>query len=146
MESGHSDEILCIPGDKRNYGIELFQVVEICSSLQISKVPCLPDCYAGVCNYKGTITPVVRLWEENEADSGDRDMMVIVREQNFQMGIPIGRPPFIIKTAQSERIENVQTFLESEVWAVKDIYKKDGELYLTIDMEQTMENLIIYPV
>ena len=70
MESGHSDEILCIPGDKRNYGIELFQVVEICSSLQISKVPCLPDCYAGVCNYKGTITPVVRLWEEDEADSG----------------------------------------------------------------------------
>ena len=52
-------EVLCIPGKRRNYAVEFPYVEEICKDVMISLMPCLPEHFAGVCNYKGSIVPVV---------------------------------------------------------------------------------------
>ena len=54
-------EVLCIPGNGRKYAVEFSYVEEICKDVVLSAMPCLPGYYAGVCNHKGTIVPVVRL-------------------------------------------------------------------------------------
>ena len=54
-------EVLCIPGKRRNYAVEFPYVEEICKDVMISLMPCLPEHFAGVCNYKGSIVPVVCL-------------------------------------------------------------------------------------
>ena len=54
-------EVLCIPGNGRKYAVEFSYVEEICKDVVLSAMPCLPEYYAGVCNHKGTIVPVVRL-------------------------------------------------------------------------------------
>ena len=52
-------EVLCIPGKRRNYAVEFPYVEEICKDVMISLMPCLPEHFAGLCNYKGSIVPVV---------------------------------------------------------------------------------------
>ena len=46
-------EVLCIPGKRRNYAVEFPYVEEICKDVMISLMPCLPEHFAGLCNYKG---------------------------------------------------------------------------------------------
>ena len=48
-------EVLCIPGKRRNYAVEFPYVEEICKDVMISLMPCLPEHFAGLCNYKGSI-------------------------------------------------------------------------------------------
>ena len=35
------------------YAVEIPYITELCIQMQLSLIPCLPDCFAGVCNYKG---------------------------------------------------------------------------------------------
>ena len=71
MEAYTGKELLCIPGKNKSYAVEIPYITELCIQMQLSLIPCLPDCFAGVCNYKGNIVPVVEL-EEEKADSRDR--------------------------------------------------------------------------
>lgn len=146
MECEQREDILCLPGDDKNYALEISSVTEICPDIQVSKMPCLPTHYAGVCNYKGTIIPVVSLMAASHQEETENCMMLIVSCGQYQFGIPIWRPPFIINSSAAEKIENPGAFSEEELWSVREIYKKDGELYLRLDLEKTVENLIIHPV
>jgi purine-binding chemotaxis protein CheW len=70
---GMADEalktLLCLPGKHRNYAVEFPYAEEICKDMMISLMPCLPGHFAGVCNYKGSIVPVV--CQEGSASGGE---------------------------------------------------------------------------
>ena len=61
--------LLCLPGKHRNYAVEFPYAEEICKDMMISLMPCLPGHFAGVCNYKGSIVPVV--CQEGSASGGE---------------------------------------------------------------------------
>ena len=63
MEAYSSRELLCIPGKNKSYAIETAYVTELCCQIQLSRIPCMPEYYAGVCSYKGNIIPVIKLPE-----------------------------------------------------------------------------------
>ena len=81
-------EVLCIPGKRRNYAVEFPYVEEICKDVMISLMPCLPEHFAGVCNYKGRQvrwSARKALSPEEEADA--RQMVLVLRHQRYYLGI-----------------------------------------------------------
>lgn len=66
MEAYSSRELLCIPGKNKSYAIETAYVTELCCQIQLSRIPCMPEYYAGVCSYKGNIIPVIKLHSEED--------------------------------------------------------------------------------
>ncbi|MFR2694723.1 MAG: chemotaxis protein CheW [Enterocloster bolteae] len=82
--------VLCIPGKRRNYAVEFPYVEEICKDVMISLMPCLPEHFAGVCNYKGSIVPVVCQEgpEPGREEADARQMVLVLRHQKYYLGHP----------------------------------------------------------
>ena len=115
MEAYSSRELLCIPGKNKSYAIETAYVTELCCQIQLSRIPCMPEYYAGVCSYKGNIIPVIKL--HSEEDPGE-DSLLLAVESPADMG-------------------------DSGIWAGKEICRHEKEILFVIDMEKTVEGLII---
>ena len=49
MEAYTGKELLCIPGKNKSYAVEIPYITELCIQMQLSLIPCLPDCFAGRC-------------------------------------------------------------------------------------------------
>lgn len=136
------NEVLCIPGTDRNYAVEFTYVEEICQSLQISAIPCLPRMYSGMGNYKGTIIPIIYM--EHEA-AGGRKMIMILKHQRYVIGVEISPYTFIAKKSKIKQINRPNETGGAEIWKEKAIYQVDDKLYSLIDVEKTFENLVLYP-
>lgn len=85
MEAYSSRELLCIPGKNKSYAIETAYVTELCCQIQLSRIPCMPEYYAGVCSYKGNIIPVIKL--HSEEDPGEDSLLLAVSCGKYQLGI-----------------------------------------------------------
>ena len=46
MEAYTGKELLCIPGKNKSYAVEIPYITELCIQMQLSLIPCLPDCLA----------------------------------------------------------------------------------------------------
>lgn len=136
------NEILCIPGKDRNYAVEFPYIEEICQSLQVSPIPCLPAWYCGMGNYKGSIIPVVQL--EHEEVIG-REMIMILRYQQFILGMEISPRSFIVHKSHAKEISRPQESEDGDIWKEKELYLVDNEMYSLIDVEKTFDSLVLYP-
>ncbi|MDO4275373.1 MAG: chemotaxis protein CheW [Eubacteriales bacterium] len=136
------NEILCIPGKKRNYAVEFPYIEEICQSLQVSCIPCLPQWYCGMGNYKGMIIPVIRM--ERDEETGRRMIMVLKHEQ-FILGVEISPRTFIVQKSSAKEISRNQETGDAELWKEKELFMVDKELYSLIDVEKSLDNLVLYP-
>ena len=141
-------EILCLPAGDESYGIEFPYVVEICREFRISPVPCLREPYCGVVNYKGMIIPAAQLqegeWEKRQHQT-DGCVLAVVRHGKFWLGILSWREPFIISLSESVKIQNNVMDRHSEIWQEKALYENGGRLCAVLDMEKTMERMILHP-
>lgn len=141
-------EILCIPAGNENYGVDFPYVVEICREFQISSMPCLREPYCGVSNYKGMIIPVVELCPEGEEHSPEHrncSVIVVVRLKKYWLGILTAEEPFIVSLSDARRIQDAGGDSAKKYWVEKELYEKDGRFCSVIDLEKTMEGLILYP-
>ena len=143
MEEAVINEILCIPGIKKNYAVEFPYVEEICKSMDCTPIPCLPRNYVGMANYKGSIIPIIYLEEGLKED--DKTMIMVLRHQRYMLGIVISSDTFIVTLDEVNSIENVPETSESELWKEKNIYQVEERYYSLIDVEKTLENLVLYP-
>ncbi|MDC7288139.1 chemotaxis protein CheW [Blautia schinkii] len=137
------NEILCIPGIRKSYAVEFSYVQEITQSMQITPIPCLPREFVGMSNYKGSIIPVIFLEEELKAE--DKTMIMILRHQRYMLGIVISADAFIVTLDEVKKIENLPETAEGEIWKEKEIYQVEEKLYSVIDVEKTLESLVLYP-
>nr|WP_288974306.1 chemotaxis protein CheW [uncultured Blautia sp.] len=98
MSESEITEILCFPGSRKNYAVDFSCVVEISYDFKISKIPCMPWDFEGVCSYKGAMIPVIKIEEAQEADEGNqsRVIVVIVKHRKYFLGIRLSREPYII--------------------------------------------------
>lgn len=135
-----SNGILCLKGESRNYAIEFEYVEELCQSLQITPIPALPDYYCGMGNYKGKIIPVLRLDGIQE-----KEITVIIKWQRYLIGLIAPAETFIATHDMVKLIESPQEADRECLWKEKGLCQVDGFLYSLIDVENTIEGLILYP-
>ena len=86
----------------------------------ISLMPCLPGHFAGVCNYKGSIVPVV--CQEGSASGGEeaeaRQMVLVLRHQKYFLGILLYQEPYLTQIGVDEQIKGPEQ-QESGLWVEK---------------------------
>lgn len=141
MEANRSKELLCFSNKSGSYGMELCYVSEICTQISVSKFPSLPEYYRGVCNYKGSIIPVVYMGEEKVRD--EWSVTVIIQCGKYKLGIQLMREPYIETVTDSGRIDMPEGETDTDILKVKELYKTDDKLIAVIDMEKTMERLLV---
>lgn len=148
MEHKESGEFLCISENGKNYAVEFPYITEICYNVSISRFPCLPEHFLGVYNYKGTMLPVISLEREGQKDVENTDsksIIVVISCGKYQMGILLYEEPRII-AADMERIIECpsEEVHNTGIWKEKWIYKEEEGIISVVDMEKTMENLVIF--
>mgnify|MGYP002733219366 CR=1 FL=1 len=146
MEAYSSRELLCIPGKNKSYAIESSYVTELCRQTQLSRIPCMPEHYAGVCSYKGNIIPVIKLHSGEggqDGDGGEDSLLLTVSCGKYQLGILFTGEPYILPAGIAEMVESPAEMGSSGIWAEKEICRHENEILFVIDMEKTVEGLII---
>ncbi|GAA0806322.1 chemotaxis protein CheW [Clostridium sp. AF19-22AC] len=140
MEIENDRELLCIRGKKKNYAFEFRDIREICRELKISRMPCLPEHFTGVCNYKGGIVPVLCI-EETEPEE-ERTLVFIFEYQNYQLGILYSGEPYILDPGKYTEIQRPESESAcNEIWIEKKMILADEEIYTVLDMEKIIWNL-----
>ncbi len=150
MSENEINEILCFPGIRKNYAVDFSCVVEISYDFKISKIPCMPPDFEGVCSYKGVMIPVIRIEEEQEikeTEDGDqsRVIVVIVKHQKYLLGIRLSGEPYIISYTAADKITNPLGAAASDRWKEKGLYRYGEKLFSDIDVARTLESMIFYP-
>lgn len=140
-------EILCIPGEDHNYAVEFTFIKEICSDVLVSKVPCLPEHFAGVFHYRGSIVPVIRLEHEKGIQDHEKRVVILVLEyQKYQLGILLTKEPYMLETEELTMIEmpEQEEELISDIWIGKAFYQLRDALFSLGDIEKMMNHLVLY--
>ena len=138
-------EVLCIPGERRNYAVEFPYVEEICKDIMISLMPCLPEHFAGVCNYKGSIVPVVCPDDSvlGGEQAGTRQMVLVLRHHKYYLGILLYQEPCLTRIGVDEQIRGPEQQVTG-LWTEKAYFMWNDSLYSLIDVEKTLETLVIF--
>lgn len=135
-----SNEILCVKGSGIHYAIEFDYVEELCQEMKITPVPALPDYYCGMGNYKGKIIPVLRLDDRKE-----NEITMVIRWNGYLLGVEASAEVFIATRDTVKVIEASQEVDIEHLWKEKLLLQVDDRLYSLIDVERTIESLILYP-
>ena len=88
-EGGEELEFLCVRMTDAVYGFELPHIREIIWDSRITPVPCVPDYYEGLCNWKGTIITAAslsRMTGTKESGYGDQPVVIITETGALQCG------------------------------------------------------------
>ncbi|MBU3874262.1 chemotaxis protein CheW [Faecalicatena sp. AGMB00832] len=134
-------DLLCVKGADKTFAFEFSVVKELCPEMQISKMPCLPSYFAGVCNYKGEIVPVLSLKEEVYIEK--RKVVIIFAYQDYQIGILCYGEPYILNTQSVQEIQKPETEADG-MWTEKKLIQHDGEIVTVLDIEKIILNLAEY--
>ena len=104
-ECGEELEFLCVRMPDAVYGFELACIREIIWNSRITPVPCVPEYYEGLCNWKGTIIPAAslnRMTGEEESAAGDQPVIVIAEAGTLQCGFLVQEEPEILRVLTPE--------------------------------------------
>lgn len=144
MEIEESYDLLCVKGVEGSFAFEFATVKEICADLQISKMPCLPPYFIGVCNYKGEIVPI--LAPEGSEVKEEKSVIIIFGYQEYQLGILYYGEPYILEAESCEEIQEPENGTESEdgIWVEKKLVRAGDEIVTVLDMEKIILNLARY--
>lgn len=143
MEETVISELLCIPGKSNHYAVEFSYLEEICQSLDITPIPCLPENFIGMANYKGAIIPVIQL--DETAEKKHHGMIMILKYDRYMVGVWISDGAFIATGDVMRKIECPEGTEQVAIWKYKEIYQVEEQLYFLIDVKKTLENLVLYP-
>lgn len=142
MASEETKTMLCIPAGSRKYAVEFTDIEEICRDLKLSRIPCMPGHFAGVCNYKGTVTPVVYL-EGTGREKDAKHIILILNHEKYHAGILIYQEPYLVNITDEDLIRGPGQPGEG-LWQEKAYYMGGGTLYTLIDVDKSLEKLVVY--
>ncbi|MFR9063599.1 MAG: hypothetical protein ACLVJO_07550, partial [[Clostridium] scindens] len=80
-------------------------MAEICRDIQMSKIPCLPEHFIGLCNYKGMIVPILSKKEEDE-EQEFLPLVIILKTGKYYMGLCVTDGLSIITPEEGQRIKS----------------------------------------
>lgn len=139
MTVGNGQEFLCMRLGERRCLIDYKYVVEICSGMKIERLPGLPSCFCGICDYKGTLLPVVDgRSPKSEGNRKKKEMLLIVSSPGGKLGILAGGEACIMSLQGGEWMQPSADRPTAENGLFR-LFRKDGQVYYLIEVPKLME-------
>lgn len=141
MKNDKYHEMLCFRDAERIYGINLSCIKEICNEKDVTKVPCLPDYFCGVYNYRGMVIPVASpKGFEKPQKEGERKVLLVLRSGFGMLGIQIYGEPSFHLIPESGHISSEGA--DNGIWSFSAVYSYDNKLVYELDLEKTVRCLM----
>lgn len=144
---GEELDFLCIRTADAVYGLELSCVMEIVWGNRITPVPCIPDYYEGICNWKGTIIPVAsfaRASGEECRKSGEEPVIIITRSEGLECGFLVWKEPEIMHVKAEDRLTGDAPDRKGEVLKLLASYSCDNQVIYVVDLGETLRNMVVF--
>lgn len=133
-------DLLCFEAFKHFYGIPLDIVKETFDEQKVTPVPCLHHVFAGLCNHKGIVYPVLSFSQLcNEEVPHRRTCMLLLQIDKYQVILRMNNIPFFIhadKLTKDIAYEGGNDLLVIDRFCEQD----DIQIYV-INMKRIMDNL-----
>lgn len=143
MDDVNGKEYLCLNGENRKYAVDFEYVVEICREMQISRIPCLPQDYIGLCNYKGLIVPVLSQ-EEFDEEKNIIPLLLILKCGKYYLGLHVTNDLSSVILKEEDRIKSQASLLKEEYLGVTEFYLSKGDLIRVLKVGALVDRLINY--
>lgn len=162
--------LLCVDLGTFYCGIELSDVAEILRECQLTPIPCVPDYYMGVCNWKGSILAVASLQRvigdpdmavntaankdadtaatpenHNLSDISGRSVVIILKSKKYECGLLTEQKPQILEFHDENILSGDIPNVCGDLLKVREGYlSEDGRSVYVLDAESSLENLVVY--
>lgn len=146
-EEGKELEFLCVRMEDAVCGLELSCVRQIVRDTRVTPMPCVPDYYEGLCNWKGTIVPVAalgRMTGTKEKRFRDQPVIIIAEADRLQCGFLVHTEPEILRVTEASLLDGDIPERLGEAVRVKAAYSREDEVVYIIDMEWTLNSMVVY--
>ncbi len=138
---------LTFPVGEVNCALSVDCVAELIWDNLITPIPCVPDYYEGVCNWKGNIIPVVSMEAAagNSAEpSAGQKIIIVVRSSGYECGFSVIGMPRMMNFSEKDAMGGEIPTAFGEILRIKGAYSgEDGPVYV-IDEAELLNNLVVY--
>lgn len=140
-------DLLCLSMGEVHYGLALENIIETLRNVQVTAVLGLPAYFCGVCNRKGTITPVLRLdrllGAPDEAGNGS-PVTVMVRSGEYECGLMIWSQPVILPVTMDQKLQGAPAEALGGACVIGAVYNDGSHVILEVDIGATLADLVVY--
>lgn len=146
-DSYESLPLMVIGDGKIHVAMELDCVMELIRDIPITPLPCVPDYYEGICNWKGKIVPVVSLQRAGElpkVEGPGSGVVIILQVDDLECGFLIGNEPEIVTVSRENRLDGEVPEKIGGILTIKQVYSEGGRVIPLLDLPATMSHLIVY--
>lgn len=148
MADSYESLTLMVVGDgKIHVAMELDYVRELVRDAAITALPCVPDYYEGICNWKGKIIPVVSLQRAGElpkVEGAGSGVIIIVQVEDLECGFLIGNEPEITTVNPENRLDGEVPDKIGGLLVIKQVYADGDRVVPLLDLPATMMRLVVY--
>lgn len=135
----HDIQVVIFELDKQNYALPIIETEEIIRVTDIVKIPRVDTYIEGIMNLRGNVIPVLnlnsRLGLPDGGFTGD-SRIIVVGLADKKVGLIVERVNQIGKYSESE-IEP-SSVAGDNVDFVKGVIKKEGDLWMLLDLEELL--------
>ena len=139
--------LMVVSDGRIHVGMELDYVMELIRDVSITPLPCVPEYYEGICNWKGRLIPVVSLQRAGElpvVEGPGSGVVIILRSGELECGFLIGNEPGIVYVNPEERMDGEIPEKLGGVLKVSRAYADGQRIIPVLDIPETLENLVVY--
>ena len=139
--------LMVVSDGRIHVGMELDHVMELIRDVSITPLPCVPDYYEGICNWKGRLIPVVSLQRVGElpvVEGPGSGVVIILRSGELECGFLIGNEPGIVYVNPEDRMDGEVPEKLGGVLKVSRAYAVGPRIIPVLDIPETLEHLVVY--
>lgn len=143
VEDTQKNKYLTFMIDDEEYGIEIYNVIEILGLETVTSVPHTPDFVKGIINVRGSIIPVLEVrtrFRKPEAEYTDRTCIVEATYKDIIIGLIVDSVREVLSIPQ----ENIQAPPKAKVGYhnkfIKNIGKVGENVKLLLDLDKLLND------
>ena len=146
-ENGKEDQ--CHAGGKfltfflagQEYGIEILKVVEIIGSMNITKIPRMPEYIRGVINLRGKVIPVMDLrlrFSMSKLENDEESVIILVQARGDKMGIVVDKVSEVLDIDDTDIQDKPDFGYDTSMDYILSIGKSRDKVMLLLDIEKVI--------
>lgn len=128
----------------QDYAVNIQSVKEIIRMTPITKVPKSEESVKGIINLRGTVTPIVSLYEKfdiEEMPMTDQSRIIILSIEDHQVGVIVDSVTQVI-SIREEDIQDTKVKLALDESFIKGIAKLEGRLLVILKVDEILSGVI----
>lgn len=139
--------LLVVSDGDTHIGLELEHVAELIRDVSITPLPCVPEYFEGICNWKGKLVPVISLQRAGKflaAEGPGHGVVIVVRSGELECGFLIDTEPGIVSVNPEERMDGEVPEKLGGLLKVSRAYLDGRRIIPVLDIPETLEGLVVY--